>query len=144
MTLLIHELLHLFVGLVIAISHAKLVRSWSIAPWILLPSLLIDIDHTLDYLLTIGPHWDAKAFATGSYFVTSGRVIVLLHSWELAIVLAVTSRLLPKWKWSLPLLGVSLGMLGHLLVDQIWYEQPLGTYFLIVRWFHGFADPLNW
>ena len=144
MTLLIHEILHLLVGTVLGLLLARVGKRPGGLSWTLLSSLLIDIDHVVDYLQTVGPRWDARALTTGSYFASSGRVMVLFHSWELAVVMMAIGLIVSDKKYSVPLLGLSIGMIGHLLVDQITYSQPWATYFLVVRCLHGFADPRYW
>lgn len=144
MTLLLHEVLHLLVGSALGMFLARVGKRSQILPWTLLSSLLMDIDHILDYLLTVGLYWDVRALTTGSYFTSSGRVIVLFHSWELAVFMAVIGLIVGNGKYSVPLLGFGVGMIGHLFVDQITYRQPWATYFLTARWVHGFADPLFW
>ena len=144
MTLLIHEILHLLVGIVLGLLLARVGQWRGVLPWTLLSSLLIDVDHIVDYLRTVGPHWDTGALTTGSYFASSGRAMVLLHSWELAVVMVVIGLIVGDRKYGVPLLGLGVGMIGHLFVDQITYNQPWAAYFLVVRWLHGFADPLYW
>jgi hypothetical protein len=144
MTLLIQEIVHLLVGTALGLLVARVGKWRGVLSWALLSSLLIDVDHIVDYLWTVGPHWDARALTTGSYFASSGRVMVLLHSWELAVVMVVIGLIVGDKKYSVPLLGLGVGMIGHLFVDQIWYKQPWATYFLVVRWLHGFADPRYW
>jgi len=144
MTLLIHEILHLLVGAILGLVLARVGQWRAVLPWILLSSLLIDVDHIADYLRTVGPHWDTRALTTGSYFASSGRVMVLLHSWELAVVMVLIGLIVGDRKYSAPLLGLGIGMIGHLAVDQVWYRQPWSSYFLVMRWLHGFADPLYW
>lgn len=144
MTLLIHEILHLLVGIVLGLLLTRVGNRPGVLSWTLLSSLLIDVDHIVDYLRTVGPRWDASALTTGSYFASSGRVMVLLHSWELAVAMVMIGLIAGDRKYSIPLLGLGVGMIGHLFVDQITYSQPWATYFLVVRWLHGFADPLYW
>jgi len=144
MSLLAHEIVHFLVGLGTATCVTKGIKLRLILPWIVFSTLFIDADHLLDYLQTIGLRWDVNAFVSGSYFVTSKRVIVFLHSWELALLLVFIGWQSRKSNWSIPLLGIGLGMFVHLLVDQIWYKQPIGTYFLILRMLHDFTDPSNW
>jgi hypothetical protein len=144
MTLLIHEILHLLVGIMLGLFLTRVGKLDRVLTWTLFSSLLLDIDHIVDYLRTVGPRWDANALTTGSYFASSGRVMVLLHSWELAVAMLMIGLVFGDRKYSAPLLGLGVGMIGHLFVDQITYNQPWSAYFLVARWLHGFADPLYW
>ena len=85
MTLLIHEILHLLVGTVLGLLLARIGQLRGVLPWTLLSSLLLDVDHIVDYLRTVGLRWDANALTIGSYFASSGRVTMLLHSWGLVL-----------------------------------------------------------
>jgi hypothetical protein len=143
MSLWAHEALHLAVGLALVWGVSRLGRRPDAAAWVLVASLSIDLDHWVDYLMTIGFRWDPVALRTGSYFGSSGRVMVLLHSWELAVVLLAASFIV-RGVWRGPLLGLGIGMIGHLCVDQFGYSQPWPTYFLVARLLHGFADPIHW
>jgi hypothetical protein len=144
MTLVVHEFLHLLVGGMLGLILSRLGIGHAVFVWVLLSSLLTDLDHIVDYLRTVGFRWDGTALATGSYFVSSGRVMVLLHSWELAGALVVGGLIWSGKRYGTPLLGLGVGLIGHLLVDQVWYRQPWATYFLTARWLHGFADPILW
>jgi len=145
MILLAHEILHGLVGAALGLLLTKFTRHARIFRWVLLSSYLIDMDHIVDYLMTVGPRWDFVALTTGSYFVTSGRVMVLLHSWELAILLVIVALSKREAKSAGALLGIGVGIMGHLLVDQITYSQPSwALYFLTARMLHGFADPVYW
>jgi hypothetical protein len=143
MSLLLHELLHLTVGTVLGLVIKIVTQKPGVLHATVISSLLIDIDHLVDYLSTVGPAFDADALVTGSYFVSSGHVIVLLHSWELTAVLLALGIFIRK-KYSGIVLGVGVGLLGHLVIDQFWYAQPWSIYFLTLRWLHNFVDPRLW
>jgi len=144
MKLLWDEGIHFFVGLVLGSGLVLLGLPTRILAWVLVSSIVIDVDHIVDYLLTVGFRWNTSALMTGSYFRESGRVIVFLHSWELAVVLVVIGSTFADKRVAIPLLGLGVGMLGHLAVDQATYQQPWATYFLLARVMHGFADPQSW
>lgn len=144
MTLLVHEILHLVVGLLLIFLLSLTGKRGVIFPWVLVSSLLTDLDHIVDYLQTIGPHWDALAFQTGSYFESSGRAILFLHSWEVAAILVIIGLVGSDTKYAVPLLGLGIGLLGHLFVDQFWYIQPWGHFFLSLRLLHGFTSARYW
>lgn len=144
MTLRVHELLHLLVGLGLSSVLWRRQKHASVFVWVLVASLLLDADHVADYLRWVGPRWNLEALTTGSYFRESRKVMVLLHSWELAILLVVAGLRTAAPKYRSAFLGLGVGMLGHLALDQVWYHQPTGLYFLVVRLLHGFAAPEYW
>src|SRR4030043_606322 len=45
-------------------------------------SIFIDLDHLADYILHFGLRFDLKKFMVSQY-LESGRVYIVLHSWEL-------------------------------------------------------------
>lgn len=131
MSLILHELIHFFVALAIAGFIYLKWRNWKLVVWVFAVGIFLDIDHLIDCYLTNG---DFNVFEN-SYFATSQKAYVLLHSWEL---------LIPWWIWIIYSkkysLGwtISLAFVGHLLIDQFSYSsQPL-TYFLTYRILHGF------
>ncbi len=50
MSLLLHEVVHLIVGVVLGFVVMQTTRKSLVLPWAILTSLLIDIDHIVDYL----------------------------------------------------------------------------------------------
>jgi hypothetical protein len=141
--LLIHELVHATVGALLAASLWRWLGARFVM-WVLLTSLLMDADHLLDYVLTMGATVDLSAVASGRYFEQSGRVVVALHSWELALSLLVLG-LVPRVRaHRAALFGIGVGMLGHMAVDQVWYGAPVGHFFLVLRAMHGFAPADAW
>src|SRR4051794_3077448 len=87
MSLFLHEIVHLMMGTTLGLVSMMITKKPVVLPWTIVSSLLIDVDHTVDYLISIGPKLDSNALVTGSYFTSSGRVMVLLHSWELTLAL---------------------------------------------------------
>jgi hypothetical protein len=95
--------------------------------------ILIDIDHFIDYFLYAGLKFNLKKFALID-FLKSGRIYIFFHSWELIVLIYLGGFLLGWGKYSLAL---SLGMLGHLLVDSI-FQKAFLPYSLIYRIQHKF------
>jgi len=106
----------------------------------LLPFLtgtLIDADHLLDFLLAYRKNfWKyLKTCATGDYFVTSGRIIVLLHSWE--FVLLWFLFWLHFQRIDVAIIG-SFSWIVHLFIDHMCYNLHPAAYFLTYRIYKKF------
>jgi hypothetical protein len=95
-------------------------------PWALATTIgagvLIDIDHTLDYY-----NW----FIRGR----TKRVFYLLHGWEYLVPLLLVTL---ASAWNALVLGALLGLLSHLIADQVANKAYPLTYFVSYRLRHGF------
>jgi hypothetical protein len=102
---------------------------------------LIDLDHYVDYVvferqLSLNPF----KFLNYYYSERYSWVVLMLHSYELMMVLAVTA-LLTGWQW---LTGYLLGAAMHLTFDiaingQAALRNPFRFYSFFYRWREGFA-----
>ncbi|MBI2600645.1 hypothetical protein HYW42_01715 [Candidatus Daviesbacteria bacterium] len=142
--LLTHELIHLFLAIATGVVIFQKTKEWKALFWTVVASMFLDIDHFIDYFYAYGLNINLTNIISGDYFDITNRVFVPLHSWEIAIVLFILSKRKSFVRYKTILLSLSLGVFGHLLVDQIDHNQPLGFYFLIVRVYHGFFDPEYW
>lgn len=145
-----HELIHvtasLFVGCVLFWRYRQ--------RWLIFLSLLVgvflDIDHIIDYLFFV--HFSRLSFAElfdTSYFAAAGKMYIVFHGWEYAIILFISAAI---WKRRRPLLlTAAFTMTTHLLIDQvnIWYYsgQWILGYSILWRAFgtfdhHRFLDAL--
>jgi hypothetical protein len=101
----------------------------------LLAGVFIDVDHLLDYVLAEGFVLDLKSMAHGAYFRKADRVLVLLHGYELAILIVIALTRAGKPRLGA---GICAGALTHMLSDIRYYRfRPL-AYSLLYRWAHGF------
>jgi len=100
---------------------------------------LIDVDHLLDLVLSLFRNGKISSLGemikNGSYFERNGKIIVFLHSWELALLWTITWCFL-GW----PAIGFAGGLswLIHLFVDQKSYNLSPWAYFLTYRLVKGF------
>lgn len=95
-------------------------------------AILIDLDHFIDHFLYYGLRFNLKDFFTRR-FLSSGRVYIILHSWELCIIAAILGFIFE----SVYLLLFSLGISVHLLVDYF-NSRSIFFHFLIYRIVKGF------
>ncbi len=133
MLLFSHELLHVFLYCFAVYTVSRTKRGLVTKKLFfvgLAATLLIDTDHFLDFFIAGG-----SDFFSGSYFAESGRIIVLLHSWEFVAILGGVSLL----RKNRILLFVALGFFIHILMDAAYYRFPLGSYLLVNRILHNFA-----
>ncbi|MCG8431533.1 MAG: hypothetical protein MJA29_10225 [Candidatus Omnitrophica bacterium] len=94
---------------------------------VVLGGILIDVDHFIDYALVFKSKFHLRKFLLSDY-LKSGKIYIILHSWELIILLGAVSLLTDSY--GLFLLSLSMAM--HLGIDSIQRMNPL-LYFLVVR-----------
>ncbi len=102
----------------------------------LLSGILLDADHLLDFHLLSGERFTLKGFLSWCYELKWKKIYLVLHSYELYILLLLAARVFPSRAFT----GVLLGMGLHLLMDQAgntalnkWF------YFIIFRYRAGFV-----
>jgi hypothetical protein len=123
--------LHVIVSVLLAIIAYTYTRNILWPLLVLLGGILIDIDHFLDYFLHLDK-WCLHSFLHGK-FVSSGKLYLIFHAWELVILFAFLGIF---WPLFFPL---ALGMTGHLTIDKIMHaRKSLLSYFILYRWKHGF------
>jgi len=130
--------LHFFTALVLSLFFLWIKGGWLWPALCILGSIFIDLDHFIDYFIYYGFKLDLKKFFTHKY-VTSGKVYIVFHSWELILILLMFSF---KISWLVPF---AAGMTVHLLIDQFISHtgKPL-FYFLTYRALYDFnAIALN-
>ena len=97
---------------------------------------LIDIDHVFDYLREYGFQPDRKKFFRVFYENRFDKVLLVFHGWEWIAVLFSLSYVT---RWNEPLLGVGIGVLHHLILDQMGNNATGPGYFFFYRAAKGFA-----
>lgn len=126
---------HLALSAVFSGALYGVFRSWELAVSAFIGGVFTDLDHFLDYFLDFGLKFDLKRFFRASYRREYRRSFLVLHSWELAFVLAAAAW----WSRGNPwLVGLALGWAQHLLVDHIANRPTPWAYFLVRRWRHRF------
>lgn len=90
-------------------------------------SILIDLDHLVDYFLYYKSKFNLQDFLNSSY-LKSGRVYIFLHSWEIIFGLFILGTISKR----LELLILVLGATIHLFIDNL-QRKNIFSYFLIYR-----------
>ncbi len=140
--LLLHELGHIiaysFFALLI-LAGAKNYCTYKNFLIGLVVTILIDLDHFVDYFLYTGIGFNISDFLAGAYFDSSQRVIVPLHSWEIVALLLIAFMILKdNQKYSF-ILFIALGLGVHMFFDVIYYGFNWDVYFLSVRALNNFS-----
>lgn len=109
----------------------------------LLASVLVDVDHLLeykDYCTKEQKDWDFKEFSSGRYFDKKKTVKVIFHSWEIAALGWLHFIQLKNRNKDNVFLGIISGYTLHLLLDQIGNNLNGKGYFLLYRWRCGWKQ----
>jgi len=136
-----HELIHLIIAFFLTYLTFKWFHSKKAAGVCLTYSIFIDLDHLFDFFVcNKGISFNAFSFFSTDYFHINGKVFVLLHGWEYAVILLILSMFLNKYRDIS--IALSLAIIGHLLFDQFCYSMTPFKYFLVYRWWYGFGIEL--
>ena len=123
-----------FSALLLGVFH-----SWPLALGAFLTGVFMDVDHLLDYFFHFGLRLDVKRFFQASYERQYKRVFIILHSWEWLPGFV----LLAWWTgWNPWGLGLLLGWIQHMALDQIVNRPRRMGYFLIGRYQVNFDHDL--
>ena len=138
MGLLISEFIHLILGLVIGLIGFYLWKDKRLIWFSIAVSLLIDLDHLIDYWLFLG-YLDLNPirFLTTSYFGASGKFYIIFHGWEYSIILLFLAGVYKKYKAYFLVAGMAI--LAHLLFDVISNNMSLISYSIIFRAINSFS-----
>lgn len=130
---------HLIPSILIGIIAYWLTGQWYLIIVAILTGWLIDADHLLDFLVA---KWRGKlqeswqtSITSGCYFKDNKKIIVILHSWELAILWIFIWSYFGRWE-----IGVvgTLAWIIHLIIDHFSYALNYYTYFLSFRIYKKF------
>ena len=140
MYLIVHEIGHFlfYISVILSIlilfrKTGKILFSPKYLIISLIATLLIDLDHFIDYFKYYGLLFNFEDFALGTHFAQSGKVYVFLHSRELLLLLLIIGFYLIKKKNNYLLMIITLGMLSHVFYDTAYYGFSIEAYSLIYR-----------
>lgn len=127
---------HIVVSGVTSAAFAYFSRSWPGAMACFLSGILIDLDHFWDYCIIKGKIcWSVKQLEDYCFKEKAGKSYLILHSYELLVVLWIAVSFL---KSDSVLLGFLLGMTVHMIFDQFVNPVCPLAYFLLYRAWFGF------
>jgi len=128
---------HIYASAAAGGAAYALTGSQAISVSCLLSGILLDVDHLADYCLLTDERFTFKGFLSWCYELKWKKIYLVLHSYELYLLLLLAACVFPCGA----LLGVLLGMGLHLLMDQTgntglskWF------YFITFRYRSGFAS----
>ena len=123
-----HFLLSLFAGYLV---YRQSKNIWHIVIAILAGTLLIDLDHWIDFYIYVGKIISPFEFFKISLFCPSGKMYIFFHAWEyLPIIYLVIAKIFKKeyLAWA-----IIVTIAGHLAFDQMTNGTYPGTYFITWR-----------
>lgn len=101
-----------------------------------LSSLLVDIDHIIDYTREFGiKNFNFHIFCEACYESHIKKVTLVLHSFELLFLLWICIAI---FKLNIYWVSFALGITFHYLLDCLFNPVLLFTYFFIYRWRNQF------
>lgn len=132
------EIIHFLLSLTAGITVGYLTGNYYAILLAMLSGFFIDlIDHSIDYLIyTKGKKFDIKFFLSGKYFDDSGKVYLIFHGFEYAIILFILALIFKEFAWIFLSAGTSLFL--HLVYDTISNKPVWPTYFILYRSFYNF------
>lgn len=135
-----HEMLHLLSGIIMFFALYKMFGLIEYGIIAFLVSLLIDADHYLESLIANNFKF-YKIFDDPPhiYWKKLGRMTLLLHSWELLILILILGRIMSQEPLAL---AIVLPAILHYSIDNFIYSSfknmPVFLYFLTYRIYHRF------
>lgn len=111
----------------------------------LIATLIIDIDHLLDYYFyskSFRAPMSIQGVFKGEYFELSNKAYLFFHTWELVILLVLLYISKKSDKYAPVLLFIIIGLIAHLTFDTLSYGFNWDVYFLINRFLNNYSDVL--
>ena len=139
--LLLHEVIHLFATLPFLFIVWKKTKSIKLIILTIFITIIIDIDHILDYFLYYCFSLDFIKFLKADYFSQSGHAYVLFHGWEwlaLLVIINMKSMVNIKKKWKTFWFILLFAYTPHLILDSLNVGSFL-FYSILYRLFHSFT-----
>lgn len=125
---------HLYSSALLGGSIYKISQSAEIAIVAFLSGFLIDLDHVVDFLFLSGEKFNLKDMLSWCHNGRWEKIVLILHSYELYLLLGFLTYFFPHNIF----IGLLLGTGLHLILDQIW-NCHLRSDFRISPWFYFLA-----
>jgi hypothetical protein len=110
-------------------------KSWSMALSCFISGIFIDLDHIYDYVKEFGFPFKVKNFIHAVFNHDIPTVTLILHSWELVVLIGVITWFM---NWNMWMTGILIGFGHHLILDKLNNGERLRAYSFIWRWKHNF------
>mgnify|MGYP003970074027 CR=1 len=126
---------HITTSIIISALIFAISKSWIIFTSSLISGVLIDCDHILDYLWSYRKRFRVKEFLNTCYCEKDYKCGVIFHSWELLLPLNLYAFLVSDNLW---VMGITIGLTQHVVLDQIFNKSNWSAYFFFIRLKNGF------
>ncbi|MFA4880085.1 MAG: hypothetical protein WC650_00475 [Candidatus Doudnabacteria bacterium] len=128
---------HVLSSTILAFTFYYFTRSLAGAITLLFTGILLDLDHLFDFWKS-RPHNPCNIgefLHPKNYMRRNSKVLVLLHSYEIAILLGLITW---QFHWQAVPFALSCAFTLHLILDDIGNNLKTFSYFLIYRAFKKF------
>ncbi len=128
---------HVLASVIISALVWWWLRSLSATLACFLAGVFLDLDHIIDFLYNRRRPFKISRFLTTFEFDALENILVLLHAWEFALIWLALMLCVPEVRQPLAL-GLFIGFVTHLGLDNIFNRHSRWAYFLLYRLRHGF------
>ena len=132
-----HPSKHVIVSLFVSALVWWWLRSSAAAVACFLTGVFIDLDHIIDFFYNKRGHFRVHRFFAAFKFGVFENIFVFLHSWEFALIWLALLLSLPEARQPV-VLGLFIGFVTHLGLDNLFNRHARWAYFLFYRLWHGF------
>lgn len=139
-SLFLHESLHFLAGTLLGLLIYSMFGQFSLAVLAFLISVFIDLDHYLEGFLFNGSNlkW-LFTLEPGNYWVKTGKMTILLHSWEILPLILFLGWAFQQWPLAFT---ITLSLFIHYIIDAGLYihykKMSIFHYFFLYRAYHCF------
>ncbi len=121
---------HITISLFFSAFIFAISKSWIIFTSSLISGVLIDCDHIFDYFWEFRNRFSVKEFFDVYY---NGKMLfsmTVFHSWELLALLSICAF---SMSWNPWIIGTTIGLTQHVVLDQIFNKPSRWAYFFFWR-----------
>ena len=126
---------HITISLFFSAFLFAISKSWIISTSSFVSGFLIDIDHVLDYFWGFRKRFRVKEFFDDHYNGEILFIMVIFHSWELLVLLSICVLTI---SWNPWIIGITIGLTQHVVLDQIFNKPNKWWFFFFWRLNNGF------
>lgn len=126
---------HAAISTTISLLLFMIFKSWYLSIACFISGVFIDLDHFVDYFREQGINLDIKNFFKTCEKAQFEKIVLFFHGWEWLLLLSLSAWF---WGWNLIVVGITIGVGHHLILDAYYNRADIKTYSLIWRWSKGF------